>query len=248
MPGPAFAVAAVRVEAERQLVATLSGHADAVDPVDFGDVLNPGSWVLTTETGAQPGTLRPTVARVESVDGTSTPTACRLYLDERLAPSQPFGLRLTATARSADSMSTSTAKVLFTAPALGGIAGQTQGVKGGDLSFPAARSETGDLVLVSKDEAYRKRIERMIEVRFGAFTHLPGYGRVVEPKRTYTEQALFAEAQRLAEQIRSDEDTKAARVFVSKGDHIATFEIHAQPKWAPRPLLITAPITAGRVQ
>lgn len=220
-----FGIAAVRVVAEGLLWATLSAEPLAVEPLDPGDLLAPGSWVLT-------GPAAPQVVRATAQGGTTL----ALDLDAPLAPGVVYQLALDPSARAAqDGAPTSTSPVEVVGRGQLGQPGVRAGALAGDLALPLVASG-GRLGVVDRLEALRRRCIEMARVRRGAHTHAPDWGRGVEPKRTYSAGALASEAAALKALLLGDPDVRAARVSASSDGHVMTFAMQVTPSFDAEPL------------
>lgn len=240
-----FAVSQARPLEPARLLALTTVAGDAVDPVDPRDCLAPGAWSLALGSGAPAGAPLPRVARVESAQDGTTPSAFLLALDAPLAPGVPYAISL-GSARSAFGQPTSSAPVALVGPAVAGIAGQRQGELAGDIALPVAADAGGDLALVDRLSALRARVLLLVSVRRGAFTHAPTYGRGVEPKRSYSVAQLGQEASAIRAELERDPDVRSASVRAQLiAAHVARFDIAVVPRFSPEPLRLSETIEAG---
>lgn len=232
-----FAVAAARAVAQARLLVLTAVPGDAVDAADPRDVLAPASWSLTAPTG-----VAPLVSRVVPVEE-APPSTFFLELDAPLVPGASYELGLTASARAAHGEPTSTTTVAFVGLGYGAHTGSRPGEPAADVALPVV-AQRGAPAGLPPLEALRARVLLAVRARKGSFTHAPGFGRGVEPKRTYSTARLAQEAAALAQELRADPDVRAAEVRTLKGTHLTSFEVFVEPTQG-QPFVVTEPFAAG---
>ena len=237
MASPELAVAAVVVEAETRLRVLLSAAAEAVEAADVGDLLAPGTWHLS---GTAPV---PRLVRV-ATQGPAARTAW-LILDAPLTPGGRYAVGLDEAARSISGGAVEMGTVTFLAPTYGGLGSQLARVRGGDVSLPVRGSATGDLALATRLAALEERVRLRARSRRGTFTHAPGFGRGLEPKRTYSVNAIAAEAAAFRDDLASDPEVREARVAATALAGGLAFDIRIAPTFTDKPLHVRETIVAG---
>lgn len=206
MPTPEYRVESLSVTRQNRLRVTTEVAGDAALSVEFGDALNPSSWVVA-------GDQAPLPARVHlAQDGTER--TLDLDLDADLVPGRTYAVALQPWARSKYGQATKTDAVSVVAPSLLAAAGVSADAPGADIGFPLIADSRGDLVRIDRLAALRARVLLLVSSRRGsfAFASMEDFGRGVEPKRSYPPSKLLSEAAALKAALLRDPDVKDAQV------------------------------------
>lgn len=231
-----FGVVSVTQIAANRLRAITRVAGYGVDASDPTDCLSPSCWSLSAS-GVQ-------IAMIES----ATPdvdhaTEWLLDLDSDLAIGA-CSLGLSSSAVSRYGQPTDTTTVAFAASPTLPVVDATIGARGSDVALPLASDETGDVALWGKVESLHAWVERMVTTSLGEFRGLDDFGRTVQPKRTYSQGQLLAEAARLKSAILQHPDVKTAEISPTVGRNYARLDVRVVPKTGT-PIRVERTVTAG---
>lgn len=240
MPTPEYRVESLSAVRQNRLRVVTEVPGDAALFVEYGDALNPTSWLLT-------GSPAPRVVAGDVAQDGAERTIL-LDLDAPLTPGAAYSLALQPWARSKYGQATKTDAVAFVAPFLLAAAGTSADVPGADISFPPIADSRGDLVRIDRVAALRARVLLLVSSRRGsfAFASMEEFGRGVEPKRTYSPTKLLSEATALKRALLIDPDVKDADVSTREiaGGAVA-FDLVVTPSFDGPPLAVSQVIRAG---
>ncbi|HEU4411197.1 MAG TPA: hypothetical protein VFS43_38445 [Polyangiaceae bacterium] len=239
---PATLTSAV-ARAENAVDLALSADVRAQDAASPHDALNPACWSL-----AGPGS--PTVVRVDARKADGAPDrarAFRLTVLPSLAPGGAYAVAPAPALKDPAGASAATTAFAVLAPGRAPLAGPAPGEPAADVLLPALAGPDGGPRLAGELEALRARLETLAQTRLGAFTHLPGFGHELEPKRPFTAARLAREAARLAAAVRADPDVLRASVSVraAEAPGLLEVEVRAEPRFGGPPLDVAARVVAG---
>lgn len=239
MPTPEYRVESLSVVRQNRLRVITEVPGDAALFVEHGDALNPFSWRVS---GPRP----PRVVAVNLAQDGTERTAF-LDLDAPLVPGVTYAVSLRSWARSKYGQATKTDPVSFVAPSLLAAAGTVDGA-GADISFPPLADSRGDLVRIDRIDALRARVFLIVSSRRGsfAFASMEGFGRGVDPKRTYGASKLAREASAVKATLLADPDVKDASVTTQEiAGGAVVFDIEVEPSFGGPKIQARQTITAG---